>query len=128
MKHEEKFCKRCGSRFECKVGDITNCQCNSVQLSECTIDFLSRTDYGCLCRNCLVEIDQMLKFSKRSVFPVQKELMVRDLHYYLDNGNQVLTELFHLQRGSCCGNDCRHCPYGDSISKSGESKNHESNE
>ncbi|CAG8473256.1 hypothetical protein C2G38_476224 [Gigaspora rosea] len=23
----------------------------------------------------------------------------------------VMTELFHKQRGYCCGNNCRHCPY-----------------
>ncbi|MCG9881787.1 MAG: DUF5522 domain-containing protein [Bacteroidia bacterium] len=23
----------------------------------------------------------------------------------------VFTEAFHLQRGYCCGNGCRHCPY-----------------
>ena len=27
-------------------------------------------------------------------------------------GFNVFTELFHLQRGKCCGNQCRHCPYG----------------
>ncbi|WP_245729176.1 DUF5522 domain-containing protein [Niabella drilacis] len=23
----------------------------------------------------------------------------------------VLTEKYHLQRGYCCSNGCRHCPY-----------------
>ncbi|CAG8622532.1 23334_t:CDS:2 [Dentiscutata erythropus] len=27
----------------------------------------------------------------------------------------VMTELFHKQRGYCCGNNCRHCPYEFSI-------------
>ena len=27
-------------------------------------------------------------------------------------GYVVMTELAHLDRGSCCGNGCRHCPYG----------------
>jgi len=27
-------------------------------------------------------------------------------------GFTVFTELFHLKRGTCCGNKCRHCPYG----------------
>jgi hypothetical protein len=31
--------------------------------------------------------------------------------YYLENGSVVFTELFHLKRGKCCGNGCRHCPY-----------------
>lgn len=27
-------------------------------------------------------------------------------------GFTVFTELSHLKRGTCCGNQCRHCPYG----------------
>ncbi|OYU97255.1 MAG: hypothetical protein CFE21_02895 [Bacteroidetes bacterium B1(2017)] len=32
-------------------------------------------------------------------------------HYYLENGYVVFTEAYHLERGSCCGSGCRHCPY-----------------
>ncbi|HLX93202.1 MAG TPA: DUF5522 domain-containing protein [Puia sp.] len=32
--------------------------------------------------------------------------------YYFDsNGLFVLTERYLMQRGFCCGNGCRHCPY-----------------
>ena len=31
--------------------------------------------------------------------------------YYMENGLMVLTERYHLRRGSCCGDGCRHCPY-----------------
>lgn len=31
--------------------------------------------------------------------------------YYTDDGFVVLTEKYHLERGHCCGNGCRHCPY-----------------
>ena len=31
--------------------------------------------------------------------------------YYIENGLYVFTEKFHLKRGYCCGNGCRHCPY-----------------
>ena len=31
--------------------------------------------------------------------------------YYLDNGMVVFTEKFLLDRGFCCNNGCRHCPY-----------------
>ena len=27
-------------------------------------------------------------------------------------GYQVMTRLFLLRQGKCCGNACRHCPYG----------------
>ena len=31
--------------------------------------------------------------------------------YYMENGFCVFTEKFLLQRGYCCDNGCRHCPY-----------------
>jgi hypothetical protein len=32
--------------------------------------------------------------------------------YYVDNdGRVVFTARYLLQRGYCCGNGCRHCPY-----------------
>lgn len=38
--------------------------------------------------------------------------LIEGVHYYLDErGLMVLTEKYHLQRGYCCGNGCRHCPY-----------------
>jgi hypothetical protein len=32
--------------------------------------------------------------------------------FYWENGLMVFTEAYHLQRGYCCKNGCRHCPYG----------------
>tara|TARA_B110000967_G_C18475952_1_gene359746 strand:- start:3 stop:167 length:165 start_codon:yes stop_codon:yes gene_type:complete len=37
--------------------------------------------------------------------------LIEGQHYYLEEGLMVLTERFHLVRGNCCGNACRHCPY-----------------
>ncbi|HEY4337938.1 MAG TPA: DUF5522 domain-containing protein [Puia sp.] len=31
--------------------------------------------------------------------------------YYNEQGLMVLTEKYHLDRGTCCGNGCRHCPF-----------------
>ena len=31
--------------------------------------------------------------------------------YYNEEGLVVLTEAYHLEKGYCCGNGCRHCPY-----------------
>jgi protein-disulfide isomerase len=31
--------------------------------------------------------------------------------FYFEGGLMVLTAQYHLRRGSCCGNGCRHCPY-----------------
>lgn len=31
--------------------------------------------------------------------------------YFAASGYIVLTEKYHLKKGFCCGNGCRHCPY-----------------
>ena len=40
--------------------------------------------------------------------------VARGLTTYVDpdTGYQVFTELSHQRRGKCCGNVCRHCPFG----------------
>ncbi|CAM2070689.1 DUF5522 domain-containing protein [Sulfidibacter corallicola] len=31
--------------------------------------------------------------------------------YLTPEGYTVFTERFHMSRGFCCGNGCRHCPF-----------------
>ena len=41
-----------------------------------------------------------------------KPPLVEGVDYYLnEQGLMVLTKKYHLDRGYCCGNGCRHCPY-----------------
>ncbi|MEA5256524.1 DUF5522 domain-containing protein [Arcicella aquatica] len=35
-----------------------------------------------------------------------------DDFYINENGFMVFTEAYHLKRGYCCKNRCKHCPYG----------------
>lgn len=38
--------------------------------------------------------------------------LIEGEHYYInEEGYVVLTEKYHLEKGFCCGNGCRHCPY-----------------
>ncbi len=38
--------------------------------------------------------------------------LVEGVDFYNDpNGYRVFTEKYHSERGYCCGNGCRHCPY-----------------
>lgn len=37
--------------------------------------------------------------------------ILEGIHYYLEGERVVFTDIFHFQRGSCCDNGCRHCPY-----------------
>ncbi|HZE85761.1 MAG TPA: DUF5522 domain-containing protein [Puia sp.] len=40
-----------------------------------------------------------------------QQLIEGEDFYYSEEGYMVLTEKYHLARGSCCGNGCRHCPF-----------------
>ncbi|WP_044173118.1 DUF5522 domain-containing protein [Flectobacillus major] len=33
-------------------------------------------------------------------------------YYYNEQGFMVFTKEYHLKRGYCCKNGCKHCPYG----------------
>jgi len=35
----------------------------------------------------------------------------------MDGERVVFTTLFHIQRGQCCGNGCKHCPYDPKYKK-----------
>lgn len=37
--------------------------------------------------------------------------LVEYIDYYNEGDRVVFTALFHSDRGFCCGNNCRHCPY-----------------
>jgi hypothetical protein len=39
-------------------------------------------------------------------------------YYISEQGFKVFTEKYHLKRGYCCKNNCRHCPYGFDPKKS----------
>ena len=40
-----------------------------------------------------------------------KEQTLKIQDFYYENGYKVMTEKYHLERGYCCNNKCRHCPY-----------------
>ena len=39
------------------------------------------------------------------------ELPKEGLDYVIENGYRVMTEHFLKNRGYCCGNGCKNCPY-----------------
>jgi len=39
------------------------------------------------------------------------ETFVEGRDFYFENGMMVLTRRYLLNRGHCCDNKCRHCPY-----------------
>lgn len=46
----------------------------------------------------------------------------QEILYYMENSLVVFTEAFHLKRGYCCKNRCRHCPYDKPSKSSAETK------
>lgn len=111
MNSIDKTCPKCGILFQCNSVEVSQCQCNIV-LDEATLDFLKKTTYDCLCSQCLQHYDTLIKKSTQYQFPTQKNSFIEHTHYYLENGYWVFTELYHVLRGHCCKNNCRHCAYG----------------
>lgn len=48
----------------------------------------------------------------------KKQIKIRSEHFYMEDGLLVFTEVYHLEKGYCCNNACRHCPYPKSPSNS----------
>jgi hypothetical protein len=46
-----------------------------------------------------------------------KKEFIENVHYYLENGRIIFTAQYLKEKGKCCGNKCRHCPYGEPIEK-----------
>lgn len=49
--------------------------------------------------------------------------LIEGRDYYLEAGLMVLTAQYLRNRGYCCGNDCRHCPYLQNEHPENQSKN-----
>lgn len=45
-----------------------------------------------------------------SLFSKRKDMQSSD-YYVSSEGYIVFTEKYHLKRGYCCKNSCKHCPY-----------------
>jgi hypothetical protein len=68
----------------------------------------------CLCSRCLPAIAEnpdlsWQELAARNAAPAPSPVIEGDS--YLENGFVVFTAQYHLRRGYCCGNGCRHCPY-----------------
>lgn len=43
---------------------------------------------------------------------MKQEKLIEGIDYYINkDGKLVFTEKYHLEKGSCCGMGCLHCPY-----------------
>lgn len=81
------------------------------------------TAADCLCSSCLMQSIQSKMSSDVDTLAVhliapeqatqfQNQPLIEGLDYEVENGLWVFSRWFHLKRGTCCGNQCRNCPYG----------------
>lgn len=107
MQGNNQDCSRCSAPIVCKSNVIKSCDCSKVVISQETADHLKKTNFECLCSNCLTGVDKLVNLSQ--ILPTKS---TEGLHYVIENGLLVFTELNHIQRGYCCGSNCRNCAYG----------------
>jgi Cysteine-rich CWC len=62
--HERKPCPRCGISFECKPGNITQCQCYGVSLTEEQLVYIEHKYNDCICKSCMEYLKQELNLFK----------------------------------------------------------------
>lgn len=57
----------------------------------------------------------MIKSSEDWMFQEQVKKIIllkyEPTDFYFEDGKMVMTESYHIKRGSCCGNGCKNCPY-----------------
>ncbi|MBK9478709.1 MAG: hypothetical protein IPP56_12595 [Bacteroidetes bacterium] len=71
-------------------------------------DCVSLTDFWL---NKIININSSVNSiqNKKRIF--QNDSEVSEDYYLNENGFIVFTESYHLKRGYCCNNSCKHCPY-----------------
>ena len=63
-KHEKKHCPRCNIVFECKPGNIIQCQCSAIQLSVEEKAYIEGKYDDCLCIGCLQDMQKKYEHFK----------------------------------------------------------------
>lgn len=67
--HESKSCPRCRKAFECKPGNITQCQCYGVGLKIEQRAYIEGRYSDCLCKECLLWLSNELNlFTEKYIF------------------------------------------------------------
>jgi hypothetical protein len=78
---------------------------------------------SCLCKRCLLEkinnyivalAEKPIKDQVDVAKPYRQAPPQEGLDYHFEQGLMVFRRWYHLRRGTCCGNGCRHCPYSKS--------------
>jgi hypothetical protein len=102
MVKETKICSRC---HESNADD-------EVMRTYALNEHIDNAHYQRLCKTCILHLENLLIQIEKYPFPVNGKPLVEKVHYYIESDFFVFTELYHLSRGYCCKNGCRHCAFG----------------
>ena len=114
---EKKSCSNCGESFSCG-SDRADENCWCAQLPH--VPLVGNKNQDCFCPKCLREAIQKVQYGSskaEGLLPTAfadlnpSSSLVEGEDYYLAGEALVFTALYHLRRGYCCENNCRHCPY-----------------
>jgi hypothetical protein len=104
-----KICSTCPK-------DIDLCS-KSLSLIKTFAPLFNNEEVYSFCADCLfVEIQKRCQLQGQMAKAENKALLcqgevLEGIDYYKENQFYIFTAWSHLKRGSCCGNNCRHCPY-----------------
>ncbi|MEN9686818.1 MAG: hypothetical protein RLZZ28_2604 [Bacteroidota bacterium] len=66
--HETKNCSRCARDFECKLGNINECQCSGVLLTYEERVYIENMYTDCLCEKCLKALQFQYLLVRNRIF------------------------------------------------------------
>jgi hypothetical protein len=118
MTAQTKQCPACNAKFVCNPQQgAASCWCRSYPAI-----MPVENARACHCPKCLALLVSKTINSRLDVSTPEQALklasqhrddttLVENIDYSIEAGNLVFSRWYHLKRGSCCGNGCRHCPY-----------------
>ncbi len=101
-------CPLCGESNGCAMAGGASCPgacwCQVVDIPPALLERLpvEARDVACICHACVAR--------ERRRAPEPSRARPGE-SYFTPDGRFVFTARYHLRRGYCCGNGCRHCPY-----------------
>lgn len=118
MTAQTRQCPECNTGFSCDPEQVqASCWCYSYPA------FVPvEAGQTCRCPNCLANLvgetieSHLNSLSREEALILASRYrndrtLIENIDYTIESGNLVFSRWYHLKRGSCCGNRCRHCPY-----------------
>jgi hypothetical protein len=119
----DRRCPICGEANDCRIANgctyKSACWCEAAIIPVSLQHYLANefSERSCFCRDCLsllarhaiqMDVADLIVARVRT----ERTSLRENIDSYVDaQGRTIFTAAFHLKRGYCCGNGCRHCPF-----------------